>query len=213
MSNKKINDFKNAIKSGNKVSIYFVIGKSGGGFNEIEYRAQVLDIASLSGGMKTPDERLTPDVWRNIENSIWIKISNLKEYNLKSVNDFEFIKNHKVLKDVLKTDKQPKCVVFEGVRSDESARRETYKRVGEGVKHINLINCRPIFYWNETEVFLYILCRSQVKLNEGYTFGLTRIGCNICPFASSWSEFLINKIYPEISKPYISVIEKMAWKI
>jgi phosphoadenosine phosphosulfate reductase len=117
------------------------------------------------------------------------------------------------LKDVLKTDKQPKCVVFEGVRSDESARRETYKRVGEGVKHINLINCRPIFYWNETEVFLYILCRSQVKLNEGYTFGLTRIGCNICPFASSWSEFLINKIYPEISKPYISVIEKMAWNI
>lgn len=103
MSNKKIKDFKTAIMSGNKVSIYFVIGKSGGGFNEIEYKAQILDIASLSGGMKTPEECLTPDVWKNIDNSIWIKIGCLEEYNLKSVKDFEFVKNHKLLKDVLKT--------------------------------------------------------------------------------------------------------------
>lgn len=100
---KKIMDFKDAIKSGNKVSIYFVIGKSGGGFNEIEYKAQVLDIASLSGGMQTPDEYLTPDVWKTIENSIWIKINSLEKYNFKSVKDFEFVKNHKQLKDVLKT--------------------------------------------------------------------------------------------------------------
>lgn len=117
------------------------------------------------------------------------------------------------LKDVLQTNGQPKCVVFEGVRSDESARRETYNRVGVGVKHVNLINCRPIFDWNDTEVYLYILCLSKVEINEGYTYGLTRIGCNICPFASLWSEYLINKLYPEISKPFISVIETMAKNI
>ena len=108
---------------------------------------------------------------------------------------------------------QPKCLVFEGVRADESVRRESYERVGKGVKHVNLINCRPIFNWNDTEIYLYILCVAKIDINEGYKKGLTRIGCNICPFASSWSEFLINKLYPEVSKPFIEVIEKMAKNI
>lgn len=119
----------------------------------------------------------------------------------------------RTLKDELNTKKQPKCVVFEGVRADESTRRERYDRVGDGVKHVNLINCRPIFNWNDTEVYLYVVCRSKVSLNEGYKKGLTRIGCNICPFASSWSEYLINVLYPEISRPFIEVIEQMARQI
>ena len=117
------------------------------------------------------------------------------------------------LKEVLNTDKQPKCVVYEGVRADESARREEYNRVGIGVKHTNLVNCRPIFHWNDTEVYLYLVCRSAIPINKGYTKGLTRIGCNICPFASSWSEFVIHKAYPEISTPFIKVIEKMGKNI
>lgn len=119
----------------------------------------------------------------------------------------------RTLKDELNTTKQPKCLVFEGVRADESTRREKYDRVGVGVKHVNLINCRPIFDWNDTEVYLYIICRSKVDLNEGYKNGLTRIGCNICPFASLWSEYIINTLYPDISGPFISVIEKMARQI
>ena len=117
------------------------------------------------------------------------------------------------LKDTLKTKKQPKCVVFEGVRAEESARREAYNRVGEGVKHVNLINCRPIFNWNNTEIYIYMLCMSEMKLNEGYTYGLTRVGCNICPFASAWSEYIINKVYPKLTMPYIEVIENMAKNI
>ncbi len=117
------------------------------------------------------------------------------------------------LKDVLDTKKQPRCVVFEGVRAEESTRRESYNRVGEGVKHVNLINCRPIFNWNNTEIYIYMLCMSGMYLNKAYTFGLTRVGCNICPFASSWSEFIINKVYPELTKPYIRVIENLAKNI
>lgn len=116
----------------------------------------------------------------------------------------------RTLKDVLNTKTQPRSVVFEGVRADESAKRETYERVGIGVKHVNLINCRPIFYWNDTEVYLYMLLFSKVPINEGYKSGLTRIGCNICPFASSWSEYFINLLYPEISRPFVRIIEKMA---
>lgn len=119
----------------------------------------------------------------------------------------------RTLKDSLNTTKQPKCVVFEGVRAEESARREAYNRVGEGVKHVNLINCRPIFNWNSTEIYLYMLCMSNMKLNKAYTFGLTRVGCNICPFASSWSEYIIHKVYPDLTKPYIEVIENMAKNI
>lgn len=51
---------------------------------------------------------------------------------------------------------------------------------------------------------------SKVPINDGYKAGLTRIGCNICPFASSWSEYFINKLYPEISTPFINIVEQMA---
>lgn len=113
------------------------------------------------------------------------------------------------MKELLSTSKQPKVVVFEGVRSDESARRESYSRIGEGVKHINLINCRPIFKWNTTEVFLYLFSRG-ININPAYTMGLTRVGCSVCPFASDWSEYVIRKRYPLLAKQYTDVIESMA---
>lgn len=116
------------------------------------------------------------------------------------------------MKEILKTNDQPKCVVFEGVRSEESARREKYDRTALGVKHINLMNSRPIFNRNDTEIYLYFLQRS-IEMNEGYYKGLTRIGCNICPFASSWSESIITKLYPDFVKPYIEVIRQLALNV
>jgi phosphoadenosine phosphosulfate reductase len=116
------------------------------------------------------------------------------------------------MKKILKTESQPKLVVFEGVRADESARRESYSRVGEGVKHINLTNCRAIFKWNTTEVFLYLYSKN-IEINKAYMMGLTRVGCSICPFASDWSEFIIRKKYPDIAQKYINVLEKMAINI
>ena len=113
------------------------------------------------------------------------------------------------MKKILNTYSQPRLVVFEGVRADESSRRESYNRVGNGVKHINIINCRPILKWNTTEVFLY-LYSNNIEINEAYKMGLTRVGCSICPFASDWSEFIIRKRYPDIAQKYINVIEKMA---
>ena len=116
------------------------------------------------------------------------------------------------MKELLKTDAQPKLVVFEGVRNDESARRSSYGRVGEGVKHVNLISCRAILKWNVSEIYLYMY-KNNVKINPAYTMGLTRVGCVVCPFASDWSEYVIRKRYPEVAKSYISVIEDMAKNI
>ena len=112
------------------------------------------------------------------------------------------------MKELHKTNRQPKVLVFEGVRADESAKRESYERIGAHVKHVNLINCRAIFKWNNTEIFLYIFAR-EIALNPGYRLGLTRVGCGVCPFASDWSEYVIRRIYPDISKQYVSVIEDM----
>lgn len=113
------------------------------------------------------------------------------------------------MKELHNTNRQPKVAVFEGVRADESVRREGYDRIGVSVKHPNIINCRAIFRWNNSEIFLYLFSRG-IQLNPAYRMGLTRVGCGVCPFASDWSEYLIRRIYPDISKQYVAVIEDMA---
>lgn len=115
----------------------------------------------------------------------------------------------RAMKELHNTETQPKVAVFEGVRADESTRREAYDRIGANVKHPNLINCRAIFRWNNSEIFLYMFSRG-IMLNPAYRMGLTRVGCGVCPFASDWSEYLIRRIYPDISKKYVAVIEEMA---
>lgn len=116
------------------------------------------------------------------------------------------------MKELLEVNSQPRLVVFEGVRNDESSKRSAYNRVGEGVKHVNLINCRPILKWNATETYLYMY-KNGIQINPAYTLGLTRVGCGVCPFASDWSEFVIRKRYPQIAADYISVVEEMAKNI
>ena len=47
-------------------------------------------------------------------------------------------------------------IVFEGVRAEESSRRNKYKRVASDVKHINLINARPIFNGAQLRFFVLV---------------------------------------------------------
>lgn len=100
-------------------------------------------------------------------------------------------------------------IVFEGVRSEESSKRLNYSRIEHGVKHSASINARPILEWNITEVYLYIFYR-KLHLNRAYRWGLNRVGCIICPYASSWTEFVNSKIDKESITPYISFIEDYA---
>jgi phosphoadenosine phosphosulfate reductase len=103
--------------------------------------------------------------------------------------------------------KQPNVLVFEGVRAEESSKREAYERIGKQVKHTNVINARPIFSWNLTEIFLYLFSR-ELAINTGYRYGLSRVGCVICPFSSDWNERIAHKIYPEKMEPFLNVIKK-----
>ena len=81
--------------------------------------------------------------------------------------------------------------------------------MAKGVKHLNITNVRPILDWSLIEVFLYNSLRCN-KLNKGYRYGLNRVGCSICPFASEWSEYILANIEEDWVSSYITIIEKHA---
>ena len=112
---------------------------------------------------------------------------------------------YRLLKEIHGTGKQPNVLVFEGVRAEESNRRALYARIGKGVKHNNVINARPIFDWNATEIYLYLFMR-QLPFNQGYRNGLGRVGCAICPYSTAWSEHIVEKTYPESINKFVDKI-------
>jgi len=113
---------------------------------------------------------------------------------------------------LLSDKKRAQILTFEGIRADESARRKTYKRISKGEKQKNQINAEVIKYWNVTEVFLYIFSRTLL-LNDGYRYGLNRIGCCICPFGSEWSEYIIGQKYTHTANKYLNILSEYIKKI
>ena len=112
---------------------------------------------------------------------------------------------NRVLRRIHNNERPPKILVFEGIRREESNKRAFYERIGRGVKHILSTNARPILQWNITEVILYLFHRN-LPINKSYRNGLIRVGCGVCPFSTGWSEFFINKTYPDIMNKYLLVI-------
>ena len=106
-------------------------------------------------------------------------------------------------------DPKSKIIVFEGVRAEESVKRSKYKRIADGVKHPSIINARPILYWNFSEVVLYNFYRN-LPLNPLYRYGLTRVGCELCPYSSNWSECIISHINNDFKEEYVPLIKEYA---
>lgn len=106
------------------------------------------------------------------------------------------------------TNKQAKVLAFEGVRAEESIKRNSYNRIGKGLKHSqNVINAHPILYWNTTEVFLYVF-KNNLPINSAYRIGKPRVGCVICPFSSEWDDMIANKFYSKEIAPFVERIRK-----
>ncbi len=99
--------------------------------------------------------------------------------------------------------RQAKALAFEGVRSEESALRSNYERIGKGVKHDSVINARPILNWNTTEVFIYLFAHN-LHINQAYRLGKPRVGCLICPFSSPWDDMIVNTMYKKELEPFLS---------
>lgn len=98
-----------------------------------------------------------------------------------------------------------KILVFEGVRSDESVIRSKYERIRRNIKHFYQINAEVIYNWSTTEVFLYLFLRG-LNINKGYRYGLDRIGCSLCPFASSWNEHILYRIERDTTMKFMNVV-------
>ena len=101
--------------------------------------------------------------------------------------------------------KQARVLVFDGVRAEESTSRSRYKREGRG-KHIFTFNFHPIFYWNVIEIFLYMLMH-ELPINPAYRFGLSRVGCVICPFGSDWTDYIVTKLYSKSRAPFLNKLK------
>jgi 3'-phosphoadenosine 5'-phosphosulfate sulfotransferase (PAPS reductase)/FAD synthetase/ferredoxin len=113
----------------------------------------------------------------------------------------------KLLKEIVDNGKQPNAILFDGVRAEESPSRSSRSKIGKNVKHNKIINVSPILEWNATEIYLYLLLNG-LPINEAYRKGLSRVGCVICPYSSSWSEDLCGQLYPETLAPFVNKIRE-----
>ena len=94
----------------------------------------------------------------------------------------------KVLRQIL--DPGEKILMFEGIRREESVRRQSYDPLEVKFKIASEIIARPILDWSALEVWIYILSM-DLPLNDSYQKGMRRVGCSLCPLARGYSEFLM----------------------
>jgi len=92
-----------------------------------------------------------------------------------------------------------RALTFDGIRAKESFRRRKYDRITEDPQIKGEVLASPIREWTDLEVWSYILWRG-LPINEGYRYGLRRIGCLYCPFNGLWSRYLIRVLYPDSDK-------------
>ncbi len=98
-----------------------------------------------------------------------------------------------------------KAAAFLGVRSEESLSRSAYEDVGEGVKISSQANLMPILDWGAHELWLYLL-ENDLMVNRAYRYGLSRVGCVMCPESSERYAWFVDAVYPQAIKPYSDAI-------
>ncbi|MDD4684801.1 MAG: phosphoadenosine phosphosulfate reductase family protein [Bacteroidales bacterium] len=155
---------------------------------------------------KTPDLKFY--LAKNHQNVIdyWDKMGSPSRIHRWCCNVMKSAPLSRKIKEISGTNKQPKAVLFDGVRAEESSSRSGRNRIGKNVKHNNIINASPILYWNPTEIYFYLLFH-KLPINQAYRNGLSRVGCVICPYASNWSEDLCAKLYPETVSPFLNKLK------
>jgi len=99
-----------------------------------------------------------------------------------------------------------KALAFDGIRAEESNSRATYSRESNNTKHASQINNHPILEWSSAEVFLYLF-QNSLLINNAYRYGSNRVGCLVCPMASSWKEYITRKIYKNEVDKFLNLID------
>jgi len=114
----------------------------------------------------------------------------------------------KKLKKVAGTE-NPRVLLVDGIRMEESSRRSKYDNVQFGTKNMLQTNISPILNWSSLEVFLYTFYRN-LNINNLYRYGFHRVGCIICPYSASWGEYLSKRIHENELEPYINILKNNA---
>ncbi|MDA8335003.1 MAG: phosphoadenosine phosphosulfate reductase family protein [Peptococcaceae bacterium] len=96
-------------------------------------------------------------------------------------------------------------MAFVGVRREESYSRFGYEDSGAGVKNASQINQMPLLDWGAHEIFLYTFT-NDLPMNRAYRYGLTRVGCAMCPESSDKYEWFVDRVYPGLLAPYLNTI-------
>ncbi len=101
--------------------------------------------------------------------------------------------------------KSVKAAAFLGIRGEESLGRSAYEDIGEGVKTSSQVNLMPILDWGAHELWLYLL-ENNLLINRAYRYGLSRVGCLMCPLSSEKYAWFVDAVYPEAIRPYSDAI-------
>lgn len=96
-----------------------------------------------------------------------------------------------------------KILTFYGIRRSESISRSKYDRVASNadVKIQKQTVASPIFYWNDIDVWLYILS-NELDFNDAYKLGYDRVGCWCCPNNNVRAQVLSSIYMPEQSQQW-----------
>ena len=99
-------------------------------------------------------------------------------------------------------------VVVLGLRKQESIRRRDRELYEESKRTKNKMFLNPIIEWSEQDVWDYIM-KYRLKYPSLYDEGYNRIGCIMCPMASSKEMLKEKERYPKFYEAYIRTFEKM----
>lgn len=111
--------------------------------------------------------------------------------------------------------REQRILTFYGIRKAESVSRSKYNRVegdSESVKIQKQTVASPIFFWNDIDVWLYILSE-KIDFNYAYRLGYNRVGCWCCPNNNTRDQFLTRIYMPERSKIWRDFLIDFAKKV
>lgn len=106
-------------------------------------------------------------------------------------------------------------LTFYGIRKSESVSRSKYNRIEDSAESVKIQRQKvaaPIFYWNDIDVWLYILAEG-IDFNDAYRLGYERVGCWCCPNNNPRAQFLSQIYMPEESKKWHDFLVEFARRI
>ncbi|MBP1566709.1 MAG: phosphoadenosine phosphosulfate reductase family protein [Oscillospiraceae bacterium] len=111
--------------------------------------------------------------------------------------------------------KDENILTFYGIRKCESVSRSKYNRVEDDAESVKIQKQKvasPIFYWQDIDIWLYIL-GENIDFNDAYRLGYDRVGCWCCPNNNERAQFLSSIYMPDNYKKWRNFLISFAKKI